>query len=360
MRIQCNDGVSFEAADNSAEEREARDLAAYHELLMRGGHYGQPGSDTYAALIGAALQFGPVNVVVTHALDGRALMQPNADGSRIYVNPGFSAIDATARIGAARKALIFEVGNVSQRSDFWWLEEAARRRDFSAYDQNLSATDLRILDGFNGDIQDQNHRNCVIYLREGERLEHYSGEHLLQVDAEMANNGLPRIGANVANYGVDFDPHLNYQIDTGHAFTCLPGYNELVNGSGLPILPNLSVRSSGLTSRANNRAEESVLAQPSDPTRAGGEYRHVGYLDNNEPVFAYVQNGLAARGQEVTSTGEPVPRGTRIHPLAPATPSRSATSPQRHPNSRRSHRNDDSAGRREGRSRRNRRSMRAR
>jgi hypothetical protein len=228
MLIQSSDSVSFEAVDHSAEAHEARDLAQYHELLMRGGPDGRPGSEIYARLIGAATQSGPLKVIVTDSLDKEAhtIFEFDTGNTTIRVNPGFAAT-RKARTGSARESLLFEVGNASNREEFLSLVEAAMRNDFSEYDESLSATDARLLGSFGGDPGDQIHRNRVIYAREMERLEYKAAQLIRQINKQMIGNRLPRIGADMNNFvWRNFDECFDSLISSGHPHGYLLDYDR--------------------------------------------------------------------------------------------------------------------------------------
>jgi hypothetical protein len=226
MKLQHVDPlVTFEAADHSAETLEAKDLFRYHELLMKGSENGSPGSDTYAKLIREAAQHGPIRVIVTDRIDNQAFTSYKKNYTEIYINPSFIP---DARVAAARESLLFEVNNASKRTAMRALDKAASRGDLSGYEQRLGRTDLRLLQSFKGDINNEHDRFRVIRAREKARLEFNNGPMLVQIDAEMTSKRLPTCGATSGWNWNDFDHFLDRQIDMKQTDDYLKEYDGLI------------------------------------------------------------------------------------------------------------------------------------
>jgi hypothetical protein len=361
--------ISFEAADNSAEMREMRDVAAFHEDLMRG-------SSTYADAFRAATQFGPIHVIVNNTLEGPALTTYNSDRTitTITMNPGIGAgvqpsRGVADRTSEARYALMFEVQNATVRQEVTRLESAARRRDFSAYDQNLSATDARLLTDTVNDEITARHR--AVFARERERLEFNGVERAARIETEMTRSG--REGSNsyrAQQNWRDFEDFLNHQIDSGHAQSALTRFDRTIAdqqryeawianqpptrsvysniGDQLRHEAWLANQQSAQTYGANqplyaapqtfgsNQPQAPDWRHESDSWFSNygrGEYRHVGHLENNEQVFEQVQGGNTVFGTGVTFGGGnmanpqpvPVPEGAAIYRVRRVQPSGAAT-----------------------------------
>jgi hypothetical protein len=233
--MTSSDGyVSFSAAPYSAEEQEMGELAAYHELLMRGGPLGRPGSDTYAGVIWEGAQYGPIDVNVVGYNENQAETHYREDGTTVIICPSSAnSARGETRISFSRVTLMFESTNVAQRRDVSRLEAAAERNDFSEYDQNLSATDLRILELWNGDINNQDHRNRVIFARERERIEFNGMKTAARMETEMISNGLPGSGNPILDQdwsAIRFDDFLQAQVagDGRHVLVALAAYDRVV------------------------------------------------------------------------------------------------------------------------------------
>lgn len=336
-----------------------RDVAAFHEQLMEG-------SPTYADAFRAATQFGPIHVIVNNTLEVPALTTYNSDRNMttITMNPGIGAglqprRGVADRTSEARYALMFEVQNATVRREATRLESAARRRDFSAYDQNLSATDARLLGNTVNDEITARHR--AVFARERERLEFNGVERAARIETEMTRSG--REGSNsyraYQNWR-DFDDFLGHQIDSGHAQSALTRFDRTIADQqtyeawivnqppGRPVYSNIGDQLRHEAWIANQRSAPIARStrqidgpsQPQAPEwrREGdswlsnygrGEYRHVGHLENNEQVFEHVQGGNTVFGTGVTFGGGnmadpqplPLPEGAAIYRVRRIQPS---------------------------------------
>lgn len=214
MIIYSTDGkVAFEAADNPAAIAEMRDLAAFHERLMRP----ENGLREYPKQFGLATRYGSsIHVILTDTLGIPSDIEEIDGTKRISIDPGRSAKrEGSSRSSEARFMLLLQVRNAAATAEYEVLRECAVQGDFSRYDRNMTDTEKQLIRQLirKGDKDKTNAWFRAVYQAETFRMQRESERLAREMDQESIRRGLAGSGSyRTDRPWKDFKTFLSRQI----------------------------------------------------------------------------------------------------------------------------------------------------